>query len=466
MRTHLPAFSMRLYLLLLILLWIALPLDLDLYAVTARLLFLGIPLVLLRVPLRRSPGLRWLTRGGIALLIWIALDVTRAMLHTHEPPGKVLQVILEGLLPWWYSLWHHVPLLAPSQARWLDRSTFVAHLFGLSPEVRSSIVYALGWWPASLVFPFYLLTTWLKEEAETPLRWTPLLSGLAAALWVMAVQLTGDLTHMVAGRPMGPGVPVDLLAESLALGVLISVFQVFQRQVPRNLYLLPGIVMFAGLLLIRSLGLLLATVGGLTCYLGLRRHGLREKRRMGLLILAAVLGLFLLPKTRQALRYFLRPGHPSASPLIQRSFQPRWLRWKAAIRCAQQHPLLGCGSAGYFRQARQEALQTPAARGLQTELGIHTGIFKGMAGSLHATHAHNTFLDTLGRGGLVGFLLVGFWIFTLFAASAGASRRAEARAILVFLLIWSLTDDPFFFRWRLIPPLALWAWTFTLPRDR
>ncbi|MCF6192496.1 MAG: hypothetical protein L3J76_05135, partial [Candidatus Hydrothermae bacterium] len=361
---------------------------------------------------------------------------------------------------------HNLPLLAPSPALWLDRSTFVAHLFALPPPLRSATVYALGWWPAFLALPLAALARTRPRDAGTVLGWGPVFAALAAALWTGWVLVSGDAVHLLASRPLGPAAPVDMLAESLALGVLASLFQASKHTRHRTSLLLLAGVLFTALLLTRSLGLVLATVGSSTAYLGIRLVRTGSKGSLFLLLLAAGAGILLYPKTRQALGYLLSPDRADGAPPVQRSFQPRWLRWKAALRCVRTLPLTGCGSEGLFLQARAEAQRTAGARGLQTELGLRSRLFRGMAGTLHATHAHNTFLDTAGRGGLVGLGLLGFWIYTLFAASAGLPRRFEAWTVLGFLLLWSLTDDPMFFRWRLIPVLALWSWAFTGPRDR
>ncbi len=461
-----PSASMWFDLVLVLILWITLPLDLDLYALSARWLFLLAPGVLIAAHRRgTSSSERLLLAGLTVLMLGLGLELFRALRRFPGSEGLLLRTLAEGLLPWWYSLWHNLPLLAPSPAIWLDRSTFVSHLFTLPSTLRSATVYVLGWWPAFLTLPLASVARTRPHDAGTVLGWSPVFAALAAALWTGWVLVSGDTVHLPASRPLGPAAPVDMLAESLALGVLASLFQAsihVRRRTP--LLLLAG-VLFTALLLTRSLGLVLATGVSGAVFLGVRSFSGRRKRLV-LILMAGGLGIFLYPKSREALDYLLHPERAVGSPLDQGSFQPRWLRWKAALRCFRTHPLTGCGSEGLYLQARAEARRTESARGLQTELGLRSRLFRGMAGSLHATHAHNTFLDTAGRGGLVGLGLLGFWIYTLFAASAGIPRRFEAWTVLGFLLLWSLTDDPMFFRWRLIPVLALWSWAFTVPHDR
>jgi len=71
--------------------------------------------------------------------------------------------------------------------------------------------------------------------------------------------------------------------------------------------------------------------------------------------------------------------------------------------------------------------------------------YRFKTGLLHAFHAHNQFVHSLGSGGIVGLVTVVFYSFVLmvYALRAAGATRGLSLALLLFIGVRSLTEVPF-----------------------
>ncbi len=299
------------------------------------------------------------------------------------------------------------------------------HIF-ISKNKIIALKHLKAWWTIIYLFiiPFYID----KKDKRNLMLLFFLIGVLLGIIWGFYKYFTYYINS--TSRLKGFGVGILPFALFMGFGVLIFVY--FLTKWKNYLILIPITLSSLVINFTRSIGPFLALFPSLFVFL----FGKEKKERFFQIFLCYIiltLSFFSVKKTVDKWSTFAKPEEITNATV-------RRLYWKYSIYCFKKSPIIGMGTGDFWTHAEMFIKDKKLAKWEIKYIRIDAN---------KDFHAHNLYIDTLGRTGIIGFLLL-IYLLTKFLITGIVYWKKDRTfgAILLsaflYIIFYSLTEDPLF----------------------
>uniref|UniRef100_A0A7C4UBT8 O-antigen ligase-related domain-containing protein n=1 Tax=candidate division WOR-3 bacterium TaxID=2052148 RepID=A0A7C4UBT8_UNCW3 len=304
----------------------------------------------------------------------------------------------------------------------------IFHIF-ISKNKIVAIKYTRGWWTILSLFIIPLFVKDVKKRNFVILLY--IIGVFLAIVWGFYKYFTYYI-NLEKERLKGFG--IGFLPFALFLGYGIIIFTYFLTKRKNYLFLIPIALSSLVITFTISIGPFISLFPALLVFL----IGERKKERM-IQIIICYLIFFLSsfsapPYVEKLVSYF------QAKPEKITNASIRQLYWRYSIYCFKSSPIIGKRTGDFWTYGDEFI---PVSRLNQKEKFI---LLKDLNKNFHS---HNMFIDMLGRTGIIGFILLIFFISTFLYYGIKIFLKDKDTGLLLlsllsYIIFYSITEDPFF----------------------
>ncbi len=296
----------------------------------------------------------------------------------------------------------------------------------LSKNKMVAVNYTKGWWTIIYLFIIPLFVN--DRKKRNLILFFYIIGAILGIVWGFYKYFTYYINSIYRLRGFGVGI----LPFALFMGFGLLCFVYFFIKKKKYLFLIPITLSSLVINFSRSIGPFLSLFPAISVFI----LGKDKKERffqIFLCFIILILSFFSVEKT-------IVKGVSYTEPEKITNATARKLYWRYSLYCFKKSPILGVKTGDFWTYTDDFI-----SNNILTEWEI-----KHIQRALNTKfHAHNFYIDTLGRTGIIGFTLILIFIVTFFYEILRYYKKDNERSILllsslVYILFYSFTEDPFF----------------------
>lgn len=295
----------------------------------------------------------------------------------------------------------------------------------ISNDKMNALKYTKGWWTVIYLF---IIPLYVDNKKKRNLLMIFYLSGVfLGIIWGFYKYFT----YYIDSESRLKGFGVGLLPFALFMGYGILIFTYFFISNDNYFILIPFTLTSLVVSFSLSIGPFISLFPGILIFL---IYNDRKERFLKLILCFIILILSFLSVEKsvsKGLSYLDSEKITNA--------RARKLYWKYSIYCFKKSPIIGVktGDLYFYKDEfiKKENLKEWEIKHIERVIN-------------KSFHSHNFYIDTLGRMGIIGFIIITIFIFSFFYKGIYYFKMDRNTilllSVLVFILFYSLTEDPFF----------------------